>query len=302
MAFSEPYPQMAWDLHTPINRITIFTITAHGITTTAWEDVGAGGHDAPGYSHTLDINTTFDPAAQGWYAIPVVLQDNEIQTMNLKMISPSITLQLAGIKPLDLFVDPYLQAPPGQDNETILGFGNDTSGNVNWTNPGMLVHGPTQLTFPSKYPRNESPQEDGRSGPPYHAFPMGTTAAAASAQSYIVTLTTRCLTGNGTINVTVSCSDASTHTQYSILPQSNHLVISHRFGIQNETISGTYTVPNWDYAWFLQGTLDFTDKTDYAVTQFSIQRKNTSAVPNTSTSNSLTIGIMSPSLLRKTSS
>jgi predicted MPP superfamily phosphohydrolase len=275
MAFSEPSPQMAWDLHTPVNRITLYTITAHDITTTAWEDTGTGGHYAPGYNHTMTVNTTFDLQAPGWYAIPVVLQDNEIQLMNLKMISSNITLQLAGIKPLDLFVDPYLQAPPGS-HEVILGFGNDTSGNVNWTNPGMLVHGPTQLTFPSKYPDNASLQEDGRSGPPYHAFPMGTTAAAVYGQTYTITLTARCLTGNGTILVNASCSNS--FSQYSTLPGSNHTVLSHRFSAENETISNTYRVPNDCHAWFLQGTLDFTDDADYEVTRFSIQRTNTSFV------------------------
>ena len=41
-------------------------------------------------------------------------------------------------------------------------------------------------------------------------------------------------------------------------------------------MSGAYTVPDDDNAWFVQGKLDFADSTDYDVSYFSIKRTKTS--------------------------
>jgi predicted phosphodiesterase len=278
IAFSSPYPQMDWDGHPEVDRIVIYNITSIGITTATWENIGTGGHWVSEYLHTWSIPTTFDSDAEDWYSFPMFLQDNETQWTDMKLLSPDITLQLIGTEPMELFFDSKMESPSSSETirETILGFGNDRLGNVNWTDPGMKVHGPTFLIFPEKYPYNKSVQEDGRSGQPYHSFPMGTIATAVPGQTYNFTMTARSLSGNGRVTLNVSCSDWGTLSQYSVLSGSKQQVFSHMFGSSNETIQGTYTVPNDANAWFLQGTLEFLDSTEYDVSLFSVKRKATS--------------------------
>jgi hypothetical protein len=72
--------------------------------------------------------------------------------------------------------------------------------------------------------------------------------------------------------MSVNCTDWGTRSQYSVLPNSESQVFSHAFGSNYETIYGTYTVPNDDNAWFLQGNLEFLDQTEYDVSLFSVKR------------------------------
>lgn len=276
MAFSAPYSQMDWGFRHEEDRLVIYNISSTGIVTATWENNGAGGHWVSDYIHSWNIPTSFDPTAEDWYSFPMFLQDNETQLTDMKVLSPNVTLQLIGTAPLELFFDARMESPSGWANETILGFGNDRSGNVKWTNPGMSVSGPTQLTFPEKHPLSTALQEDGRSGQPYHSFPMGTICAAVPGQTYNFTITARCPSGDGNLTLNVSCSDWGTQSQYSLLPGSEHHVISHRFGPHNETISGSYTVPDDSEAWFLQGTLNFLDSKPYDVFLFSVKRERTS--------------------------
>ena len=51
-------------------------------------------------------------------------------------------------------------------------------------------------------------------------------------------------------------------------------VIAHAFGTDYETVTGVYTAPADDNAWFVQGSLDFENETD--VSYFSIKRVQTS--------------------------
>jgi len=276
IAFSAPYPQMDWNYHHELDRIVIYNITSTSITTATWANNGALGHWVSEYVHSWNIPTTFNPDAENWYSFPMFLQDNETQLTDMKLLSPDITLQLIGTEPIELFFDSRMESPNGSAKENILGFGNDQSGNVKWTNPGMRVYGPTRLTFPEKYPDNTSIQEDGRSGQPYQSFPMGTICAAIPGQTYNFTMTARCISGNGRLLMNISCCDWSTRSQYSILPESNSQVFSHTFGSCYETIHGSYIVPNNKNAWFLQGTLEFLDSLDYDVSLFSVKRERTS--------------------------
>ena len=276
MAFSSPYPQMNWEYRNELDRTVIYNITATSISTATWENNGAAGHWVSDYRHSWNISTTFSTEAENWYSVPVFLQDNETQTMDMKMLSPNITLHLIGTEPMELFFDSKMESPNGSRKENILGFGNDQVGNVCWTDPGMRVSGPTILTFPEKYPDNTSIQEDGRSGQPYRSFPMGTIGAAIPGQSYTVTITARCLSGYGRLIVNSSCSDWETKSQYSTLPESDQQIISHTFGAAYETIQGVYTVPDNINAWFLQGTLQFLDATEYDVLLFSVKRQQMS--------------------------
>jgi hypothetical protein len=277
MAFSAPYSQMDWGNDHEEDRIVIYNISSTGVTTGSWENNGAGGHWVPGYIHSWEVPTTYDPSAEDWYSFPMFLQDNETQLTDMKLLSPDITLQLVGTTPMELFYDARMESPSSNEKvyESILGFGNDRSGNVKWTNPGMQVHGPTSITFPEKYP-HQGLQEDGRSGQPYRSFPMGTICAAVPGQTYNFTLTARCISGSGRFNMSVSCSDWGTKSQYSELLGSESHVFSHTFGSFYETIYGTYTVPCDDNAWFLQGTLEFLDPTDYDVSLFSVKRERNS--------------------------
>jgi hypothetical protein len=276
MAFSAPYSQMEWSSQHEEDRIVIYNITSSGITTGTWEDNGDGGHWVSDYLHSWSVPTTFNPNTEDWYSFPMFLQDNETQFTDMKLLSPDITLQLIGTVPMELFFDSRMESPSGWADEVILGFGNDRFGNVNWTNPGMRVHGSTTLTFPEKYPYNKSIQEDGRSGQPYHSFPMGTICAAVPGQTYNFTITARCVSGSGRCKMNVSCCDWGTKSQYSVLSNSENQVFSHTFGSSYETIHGLYTVPNDKNAWFLQGTLEFLDSIDYDVSLFSVKRERTS--------------------------
>jgi len=272
MTFSSPYPQLDWRNSYEEDRIVIYNITSSNITTGTWENNGAGGHWVPDYIHSWNISTTFDPNAEDWYSFPMFLQDNETQLTDMKLLSPDVTLQLIGTTPMELFYDSRMQSPAGWADENILGFGDDQSDNVDWTNPGMRVHGSTIITFPEKYPYNAN-HEDGRSGQPYHSFPMGTICVAVPGQTYNFTMIARCVSGNGRFKMKVSCSDWSTRSQYSTLPGSEKQVFSHIFGPCYETIYGTYTVPFDKNAWFLQGTLGFLDFTDYDISLFSVKRQ-----------------------------
>jgi hypothetical protein len=274
IAFSAPYSQMDLSNYFEEDRIVIYNITSNGITTATWENNGVSGHWVSDYIHSWDVHTTYDMNAESWYAFPMFLQDNETQFTDMKLLSPDITLQLIGTVPMELFYDAKMESPSSTDKikETILGFGNDRSGNVLWTNPGMSVHGPTFITFPEKYPYNKALHEDGRSGQPYHSFPMGTICAAVNGQTYNFTMTARCDSGNGRFKMNVSCSDWDTRSQYSVLNDSNSQVFFHTFGSDYETIHGSYTVPHDENAWFLQGTLEFLDSTDYDVKLFSVKR------------------------------
>jgi len=76
----------------------------------------------------------------------------------------------------------------------------------------------------------------------------------------------------------MSCSDWGTKSQYSTLAGSAREVISHTFGAEYQTVTGVYAAPNDENAWFIQGSLDFADATDFDVSYFSIKRTQTSDI------------------------
>ena len=278
MAFSAPYSQLDFAHLHEEDRIVIYNVSSTNITTASWENNGFGGHWIPEYINSWEDNTSFDSDKKDWYSFPMFLQDNETQLTDMKILSPNITLQLIGSSPMELFYDSKMESPPSRSisNEMILGFGNDKSGNVEWTNPGMKIHGPAVIDFPEKYPIENLPHEDGRSGPLYQSFPMGTICSAIPNQTYEFTITAKSSSGKGRMSLNVSCSDWGTKTQYSTLQNSSKQIISHQFGSDYNTINGTYTVPDDNNAWFLQGHLNAIDSTDYDVKLFSIKRKQNS--------------------------
>ncbi|MFE3845958.1 DUF2341 domain-containing protein, partial [Thermoplasmatota archaeon] len=275
IAFSAPYSQTDFGTYHEEDRIVIYNITGESITTKGWDHNGAEGYWVSEYDHTFTVDTTYDPDAEDWYSIPVFLQDNETQLFDMKTLSPEIEVQLVGTQPMELGYDPMMESADGWANEIILSFGNDRDGNVAWINPGMRVWGSKTINFPEKY-YHGAPHEDGRSGQPYEWVQMGTISAAVPEQTYNFTITAKSESGTGNIRLVTSCSDWGAKSQYSTLSGSIAEVFNHTFGSTYETFSGTYTVPNDNNAWFLQGDLEFINDTIYDVSLFSVKRENTS--------------------------
>jgi hypothetical protein len=276
MVFAAPMPGMSWITdHNPVDSVAIFTIAAGFITAKAWKQNGTRGKWSAGFDHTWATDTTFDPDAEDWYSFPFLIQDGETQQTDMKVLSGNTTLQLVGTAPMELFYDPYMETKGIHTNENLLAFDDDVIGKVTPTTPGMTVHGPHTLKFP---PKTEWDRycHDGHGGPPYRMFACGTTPAAAPGGSYLVTMRARSRTGTGRVTVTLSCSDWDTKSQYSTLAGSAHEVIAHSFGSEYETVTGVYTAPADDNAWFVQGILEFENETDVDVSYFSIRRVQTS--------------------------
>src|SRR5205823_2539706 len=129
MVFTSPYPQMSWitDFN-PMDAIVIYTISARGFTTKAWKHEAteaARGKWAGGLDMTWAIPTTYDPKAEDWYCFPVLIQDGETQTTDMKVLAAKISLQLVGTGPVELFYDPRMETKGIHTNENILGFDDD---------------------------------------------------------------------------------------------------------------------------------------------------------------------------------
>ena len=276
MIFASPFPAMSWIIdYNPVDSIAIFTIAKGFITAKSWKQDGSRGHWCAGFDHTWRTETSFDKDAEDWYSFPFLIQDGETQQTDMKVLSGKTTLQLVGTGPVELFYDPHMETKGIHTNENILGFDDDLTSKVTANTPGMTVHGPHTITFPPKHEWDRY-CHDGHGGPPYRMFSVGTTPAAAPGGSYTVTMTARSRSGRGRMKLTMSCSDWGTKSQYSTLAGSSSEVISHAFGAEYQTVTGVYTAPNDDNAWFIQGILEFADETDFDVSFFSIKRTQTS--------------------------
>jgi hypothetical protein len=278
MVFASPFPGMSWLVdYNPVDSIVIFTISSRFITTKAWKQNGTRGKWSAGYDNTWVVPTTFDANAEDWYSFPFLIQDGETQQTDMKVLCAKTTLQLVGTGPVELFYDPHMETKGIHTNENVLGFDDDPTSKVTANTPGMTVHGPHVLTFPPKHEWDRY-CHDGHGGPPYHLFSVGTTPAAAPGGSYTITVTARSRSGSGRMKLTMSCSDWGTKSQYSTLAGSSREVMARAFGTEYETVTSTYTAPNDQKAWFIQGTLEFADATDFDVSYFSIKRTRTSDV------------------------
>ncbi|HZL93728.1 MAG TPA: metallophosphoesterase, partial [Vicinamibacterales bacterium] len=278
IVFASPFPGMSWITdYNLVDATVIFTISPRFITAKAWKQDGTRGNWCAGFDHTWCVPTTFDPKAEDWYSFPFLMQDGETQQTDMKVLSANTTLQLVGTGPVELFYDPKFETKGIHRDENILGFDNDLTGKVTPNTPGLTVHGPHTLTFPPKHEWDRY-CHDGHGGPPYRMFAVGTTPAAAPGGSYSVTMKARSKSGTGRVKLTMSCSDWGTKSQYSTLAGSAREVMSHTFGVKEETVTGTYVAPNDENAWFIQGSLEFADATDVEVTYFSIRRTQTSDV------------------------
>ncbi|HEX5070614.1 MAG TPA: metallophosphoesterase [Vicinamibacterales bacterium] len=278
MVFASPFPGMSWITdYNLVDATVIFTISSRFITSKAWKQDGTRGKWWAGFDNTWVVPTSFDPKAEDWYSFPFLIQDGETQQTDMKVLSANTALQLVGTGPVELFYDPKFETKGIHTNENILGFDDDLTSKVIANTPGMTVKGPHTITFPPKHEWDRY-CHDGHGGPPYRMFAVGTTPAAAPGGSYTVTMKAKSKSGSGTFRLTMSCSDWGTKSQYSTLAGSSREVISHTFGIKEETVTGIYTAPNDDNAWFIQGVLEFADATDFDVSFFSIRRTQTSDV------------------------
>ena len=276
MVFSSPFPGMSWIVdYNLVDATVIFTISPRFITAKAWKQDGTQGKWCAGFDHTWVVPTTYDPNAEDWYSFPFLIQDGETQQTDMKVLSANTMLQLVGTGPVELFYDPKFETKGIHTNENILGFDDDLTGKVTPNTPGMTVHGPHTITFPPKHEWDRY-CHDGHGGPPYRMFAVGTTPAAAPGGAYTVTMKAKSKSGKGRFKLTMSCSDWGTKSQYSTLAGSAREVIAHTFGTNEETVTGTYTAPNDDMVWFIQGSLEFADETDVDVSYFSIKRTQTS--------------------------
>jgi hypothetical protein len=276
MVFASPFPGMSWMVdYNLVDATVIFTISPRFITTKAWKQDGTRGKWCAGFDHTWVVPTTFDPKAEDWYSFPFLIQDGETQQTDMKVLCQKTALQLVGTAPVELFYDPRMETKGIHLNENLLGFDDDVTGKVTPKTPGMTVHGPHTITFPPKHEWDRY-CHDGHGGPPYRMFAVGTTPAAAPGGSYTVTVKAKSRSGNGRFKLTVSCSDWGTKSQYSTLADSAREVISHTFGTKEESVTGIYTAPDDDDAWFIQGSLEFLDAMDVDVSYFSIKRTQTS--------------------------
>ncbi len=275
MLFASPFPQMSWLVgYNPTDSIVIYTISSRFITAKAWRNDGEVGMWSAGYDMNWMVSTTYDAEAEDWYSFPVLIQDGETQRTDMKVLAAKTTLQLVGTSPVELFYDPYMETKGIHRDENLLAFDDDPVSKVTANTPGMTVRGPHTLTFPPKHEWDEY-CHDGHGGPPYRTFSVGTTPAAVPGGSYTVTMTARSASGGGQLKLTMSCSDWGTKSQYSTLEGSPSEVLSHTFGAEYETVTGTYTVPNDENAWFVQGILEFIDETEFDVSCFSIKRSQT---------------------------
>ena len=136
---------MEWSNNLEEDTIVIYTISATGVTTRAWENTGNGGHWVSGFDTTWKVPTTYDPNAEDWYSFPSLIQDGETQLTDMKVLSSKITLQLVGTDPVELFYDPRLETKGSHVNENILGFDDDPTSKVTANTPGMTVHGAWKL-------------------------------------------------------------------------------------------------------------------------------------------------------------
>jgi hypothetical protein len=278
MIFASPFPGMSWLVgHNPVDSIVIFTISPRFITAKAWRQDGTRGNWCAGFDQTWAVKTTYDPKAEDWYSFPFLIQDGETQQTDMKVLSANVTLQLVGTGPVELFYDPTFETKGIHRDENILGFDDDLTSKVTANTPGMTVHGPHTITFPPKHEWDRY-CHDGHGGPPYRMFAVGTTPAAAPGGSYTVTMKAKSKSGNGRFTLTMSCSDWGTKSQYSTLAGSAQEVISHTFGTKEETVTGVYVAPDDENAWFIQGSLEFADATDFEVSYFSIKRTQSSNV------------------------
>jgi hypothetical protein len=276
MVFASPFPGMSWMLdYNLVDATVIFTISQRFITAKTWKQNGTRGTYCAGFDHTWVTPTSFDKNAEDWYSFPFLIQDGETQQTDMKVLSAKTSLQLVGTGPVELFYDPKMETKGIHRDENLLGFDDDLTAKVTATTPGMTVKGPHIVTFPPKHEWDRY-CHDGHGGPPYRMFAVGTTPAAAPGGSYSVTVTARSKSGNGRMTLTMSCSDWGTKTQYSTLAGSEREVISQVFGTEYKTVTGVYTAPNDDNAWFIQGSLNFADQTDFDVSFFSIKRTQTS--------------------------
>jgi hypothetical protein len=276
MAFASPFPGMSWIVgYNPVDSIVVFSISARFITAKAWKQDGTRGRWCAGFDNTWVVPTTYDPNAEDWYSFPFLIQDGETQETDMKVLAANTTLQLVGTGPVELFYDPYMETKGIHRDENALAFDDDPTAKVTSNTPGITVHGPHTMTFPPKHEWDRY-CHDGHGGPPYRAFSVGTTPAAAPGGSYTVTMRARARSGAGRVKLAMSCSDWGTKTQYSTLAGSERDVIVHAFGTDYETVTGVYVAPTDENAWFIQGTLEFPDAGDLDVSYFSIRRTATS--------------------------
>ncbi len=275
IAFIEPGSQgfFTRDDHN-IDEFAVIQINDKTLTTKTFRYGPSGGTWANDFNHEWAVpgGTTYDPTVNDWYSFPLFLQDGATQILRNDVIPFGKTsLELVGMRDYSLFNNPDIIAGHISDYEKVSGFGNDNE--VSFHREGkMSLTGPKIITFPDKT-SYKNKEKGGKSGQIKDFLHHGSTSVGVPGKTYEVSITANASEENQDLMVFMSCSDWSSRNQYTTLEGSQQIVIDTQIGKSYETVTGTYTVPEDDRAWFLQGEIVFPDSSEYTIDRFTIKRQ-----------------------------
>lgn len=253
------------------NQFIVLDINQDGLATRAWrnEDV-AGWVDVYDHTFTVPGGTTYDPDATDWYSFPLFFQDGETQVLDNDLVPfGPVTLQLCGVAPYSLFNNAEIYAGH-PSNKMVSGFEDTHVKAFLPEEDAFEVQGPAPVDFPDKHAKNE---KGGKSGQIKDFLQHGSTPQVIPGATYEITIVAKSQSGKGRLAVSMSASDWSTSTQYSTLPGSERPVLQGTVGKEYTTLKGTYTASDNNDAWFLQGSVELQDDTEYTIDAFRIFRK-----------------------------
>ena len=275
MAFIEPPSQgfFVRDTHNK-NEFSVITITDEILSTRSWRNEGEGDW-ADDFTHEWKVpgGTSYDETADDWYSFPVFLQDGELQILPNDVIpSQNVQLQLIGMRSYSLFNNPEIIAGHTTDYEKVSGFGGDNE--VSYHREGyMKIQGPETISFPDKE-SYQNKEKGGKSGQIKNYLFHGSTPQAIPGTNYKITIRAKSESGEGKLSVDMSTSDWNTKSQYSSLRGSEQSVMEVETSSEYQTFSANFRAPQNDDVWFLQGSINCEDPTEYTISSFEITRQS----------------------------
>ena len=254
------------------DQFIVLDIDKKGLTTRAWRNEDTGGWvDVYDHEFSFAGGTTYDPDAIDWYSFPLFFQDGETQILDNDLVPfGPVQIQLCGVAPYSLFNNAEIYAGHPK-NKQVSGFEDEPVKAFLPDEDAFTVDGPNRVGFPDKRSGNE---KGGKSGQIKNYLLHGSTPQVIPGAKYEITVVSKCKSGTGQLAVEMSTSDWSTGTQYSTLTGSEQTILSGTIGTEFTTLRGTYTAPENNDAWFLQGDLVFSGETEYTVDAFRIFRKS----------------------------
>lgn len=236
-----------------------------------WDDPGA--HASPSY-HAWQTPTSFDAQTASWYSFPLFFQDGELQSIDSKVISRDVALELVGVQSRELFANPDLDVYAAYKGVGYLGLHGESL--VQIDDGIMRETGPKVVEFPERY-RGERPWDGGDSGQIKNWLFCGACPQLVPGAAYDIEIEARAAVP-ASLSVMCKATDWSARSQYSFLAEGQTTVISATVGTSWTTLSGTYVAPSSTNAWFLCGEIHFADAANYQVSRLSIKRQRSSEV------------------------